>query len=983
MQAVACQRHLARGFVTALALTVLSLPPAAAQSWYRDAAGKVVGSPPQTPAQLLDFCVANPRRCSISVNNLSAGWQRNLQADRLNPIASTYKLVTLLEYAQRVADGRMQPTRRLPRDQWARFWIGADGEELRRTSAGPVVDERGATYQVRRIGGRQMSGALRRSWEYLRRPRRITLDDLAGVMIRFSDNAAADWMRYQFGGRSFEHLIESRLSGYHDTPPSINAMFLTYFLNPEQPGRPAVGARMLSAYSGYETRGYRDQAARWFARLEDRRYVSQARSCQPAVLPWDQRIGTCPPSVIEPGEEQMRQLFNRYSVQSNTRTQTRLMTRMLKRDLLDPAAHRVAERALEYRLDPVKFRDPGFRNLFRRYGAKSGSLRTHRGLSVLAWTAYFESQPDADGTTSRGAVSIHLRDLPGRQRDPQGGYSTPDIDFELPLRFAEDVILDRGGLATTLMNLLPVDEPRAELVARVRRLETRSQGPAPATRTLTMEVRVRNIGTAASRVTTDLALFLRAAAGSPVDTKGRPADKALTIPPLGPGESVDLLFDIPVPGGRDFMSLVVDPGDLITESTESGDDDADNNVQWQRLRFATTNYRSIGIRRSSLASGDGLSWRATGTGGSVDIRFQGPGELPARIGRGDRVVFAPGEANEAVGYVDSRDGPDRLSLQQPLGASFTGVPFTVRRAFRNIQSWEDARQGDLVAERRVEVGILYGDGPFRCRPAADSGCQFDRGAATAMATIDGSVTNAAHYMALVAAKGQRHQARSGTGVVLDGEDTVKRGIRIRDHYTRIAGLEMRGFGGASGAAAISVEKARRVLLEDLLIHDFDGAEGPAAGILGERLSDFTLRNSIIYDGGGAGVRIAHPTGSALVQNATVFGMSGPGIREGDGLLEVRNTISMGNGEKDFQVRRGTQDHNLSSDGSAAGPGSLSDRTPARQFRSLVAGARDLHLRSGADAAGAGAVLYPAFRTDIDGELRPVAPSASWNIGADQ
>jgi hypothetical protein len=982
MQVVACQRHLVRGFVTALALVVLSPPPAVAQSWYRDASGEVLGSPPETPAELLEFCVANPRHCSISVNHLSAGWQRHLQADRLNAIASTYKLVTLLVYAQRVADGRTQATRRLSRDHWARFWIGADGEELRPTRTGPVVDEGGGTYQISRAGGRRLSGSLRRSWEYLRRPPRITLDDLAGVMIRFSDNAAADWMLYQFGERSFEHFIESRLSGFHDTPPSINAMFLTYFLNPEQPGRPAIGARMLSAYSGYETRGYRDEMARWFARLEDRRYVSQARSCQPAVLPWDQRIGACPPLLGEPGEEQMRQLFNRYSVQSNTRTQTRLMTRLLKRDLLDPEVHQVAERALEFRLDPGRFRDPRFRNLFRRYGAKSGSLRTHRGLSVLAWTAYFESQPGADGTTRRGAVSIHLRDLPGRQRDPKGGYSTPDIDFELPLRFAEDVILNRNGLATAVMNRLPVEDPRAELVARVRRLETRSHGSDRA-RALAMEVRVRNIGTAATRVATDLALFLRTAPGGAVDAGVRPADKTLPIPRLAPGESLDLLFDIPVPAGRDFISLVVDPGDLVMESTESGHHEANNNVQWQRLRFATTNYRSIGTRRSSLATGDGLLWRATGSDGRVEIRFQGPGELPANIGRGDRVVLAPGQANEAVGYVDSRDGPDRLSLQQPLGVSLTGVAFTIRRAFHNIQSWEDARQGDLVAEQRVEMGILYSDGPFRCRPAADSGCQFDRDRATAMATIDGSVTNAAHYMALAVAKGQRHRARSGTGVVLDGEHAVKHGIRILDHYTRVTGLAMQGFGGAKGAAAISVERARHVLLDGLLIHDFDAAQGPVAGILGGRLSDFTLRNSIIYDGGGAGVRIDRPTASALVQNSTVFGMSGAGIREGDGLLEVRNTISMGNGEEDFQVRRGTQDHNLSSDGTASGPESISDRTPARQFRSLVAEARDLHLRSGADAAGAGIVLYPAFRTDIDGERRPIGPSSSWSIGADQ
>jgi len=136
---------------------------------------------------------------------------------------------------------------------------------------------------------------------------------------------------------------------------------------------------------------------------------------------------------------------------------------------------------------------------------------------------------------------------------------------------------------------------------------------------------------------------------------------------------------------------------------------------------------------------------------------------------------------------------------------------------------------------------------------------------------------------------------------------------------------MRGFGGPRGAAAVSIERARNVLLDGLLIHDFDGTGGTAAGILGGQLGDFVVRNSIIYDGGGAGVRMDRPTASGLVQNCTVFGMSGTGISEGDGLLNVHNTISMGNGEADFQIRRGNQDHNLSSDGSAAGRGSMTGR----------------------------------------------------------
>lgn len=965
-----------------LALVVLSTQPAGAHTWNLKADGSVIGDPPKTPAQLLDFCVTNPGRCSISVQHVSGQWERHLQADRLNPVASTYKLLTLLGYAQRVADGRTRPTQRLSRDQWARFWIGADGEELRSTRTGPIVDANGGTYRIRRVDGRPSSGALRRSWVHLDRPPRVTVDDLAQVMIRYSDNAAADWFLHAFGEPFFESFIDRQLSGYHDTPPSINAMFLSYFLNPDVPGRPAIGERMLSAYSGYPARGFRDEMARWFSRLEDPGFVARARSCQPAVLPWDQRIGACPPQVGEPGEEQLRRLFNRYSVQSTTRSQAHFMTRMLERSLLDAAAHDVAERSLEFRLDPRRFRDPRFRNAFRRYGAKSGSYRTNRGLSVLAWSAYFESQPAADGSTSKGAVSIQLRDLPGRQRDAQGGYSTADIPFELPLRFAEDVILNRGGLATALMRRLPAQTARPELVARVRRLEPRANA-VDTERTLIMELRVRNIGAAATGTTTEVALFLRRAAGGPAEADAEPADQSRPVPQLAPGESVDLLFDVPVPAGRDFVSLVVDPQNRVVESTEVGDGGAGDNVQWERLRFPTVNVRSIGTRRGLLDAGDGRERRASGSAGSFTIRFDGAGRLAEVVGRGDKLVLAPGTVDEVIGHVASHDGKNRLTLQQPLGRSLVDVPFTIQRAFHNIQSWEDARQGDLVADERIEVGVLYGDGPLRCRPRAESGCRFDGDRAVAMATIDGSVTNAAHYLSLEVADGQRHHGAIGTGVVLDGEGAVDYGLRILDPHTRIAGLTLKSFGGRGRAVAISVERARHVLLENLLIHNFDGAEKPVAGVLGGPFGDFTLRNSVIHDGGGTGVAIDRPTASGRVENCTVVAMSAAGIREGDGLLDVRNTISMGNGGIDFRVQRGRQDHNLSSDGSAAGPGSITDRPAERQFLSLSAETRDLHLRPGADAAGAGSVLYPAFGTDIDGEPRPIGPSASWNIGADQ
>lgn len=130
-----------------------------------------------------------------------------------------------------------------------------------------------------------------------------------------------------------------------------------------------------------------------------------------------------------------------------------------------------------------------------------------------------------------------------------------------------------------------------------------------------------------------------------------------------------------------------------------------------------------------------------------------------------------------IGHVASREGANAVRLQQPIGATFTGAPFVIRRAFRDIQTWENAREGDLVAEQRVEVGVLYDDEPS------------------------------------------------------------------------------------------------------------------AAGLLAGTLGDFGIRNSIVHDG-GTGVRIDRPNATGSVANCTVFAMSGWGVREGSGLLDVRNTIAM-------------------------------------------------------------------------------------------
>ena len=129
-------------------------------------------------------------------------------------------------------------------------------------------------------------------------------------------------------------------------------------------------------------------------------------------------------------------------------------------------------------------------------------------------------------------------------------------------------------------------------------------------------------------------------------------------------------------------------------------------------------------------------------------------------------------------------------------------------------------------------------------------------------------------------------------------------------------------------------------------------------------------------------------------------MRGWGVDEALGRVSAVNTMAMGNAKGDFRIRRGTQLHNISSDRSAAGEGSMVFLKAADQFVSIVPGAEDFHLKEGATAVDAGrnlaeearsrrAALPPAalhgrpstVAADIDGQER-IAENAG-DIGADE
>ena len=390
------------------------------------------------------------------------------------------------------------------------------------------------------------------------------------------------------------------------------------------------------------------------------------------------------------------------------------------------------------------------------------------------------------------------------------------------------------------------------------------------------------------------------------------------------------------------------------------------------------NYRSIGTNNAELFN--------TGTASvvqdQVTVTFTGGGPLPDTVGRGDEIVIDDEEL-----YILSRDSDTQVTLQTPaVKVHDVNEEFAIRRAYTSIQAWVNDRNGNLVREDRLEVGVCYNDGPFTTRKH------------WTLAHIQGSKTDRDHFMWLTAAETAQHKGAAGKGVILDGLNRARCGILIEDDYTRVDGLELKNFGHCLVPAAVAVRYAKGVVLERLIVHDFDVRHRESFGIKGGVHSDFIARNCIIYNGGTAGIVTRWKTSKAAVENCTIFGMNGKGVDERHGLVSAVNTISMGNRE-DFAIRRGAQSHNISSDRTAAGDGSMAFLKPIDQFVSIDPGAEDFHLRdtsgavdTGMNLAAAPAPVNSLARTtvapatddgliDIDGTDR--AEEDAWDIGADE
>jgi hypothetical protein len=379
-----------------------------------------------------------------------------------------------------------------------------------------------------------------------------------------------------------------------------------------------------------------------------------------------------------------------------------------------------------------------------------------------------------------------------------------------------------------------------------------------------------------------------------------------------------------------------------------------------------TFYRSIGTDTGVVY---GVGDASVALGSSI-VTFGFGADLPTNVGCGDEL-----EIGAETFYILSRDSATQVTVQLPAATPHSNEAYTIQRVYNTLQAWEDDVDGDLVADKRSEIGVCYNDGWFTDR-----------------LVISGSTTDADHYMRLTVAEGQRHNGLPNTGAGVDG---ITFGgldsITVEDEYTRSEWLEIKAATNAGDAIFFDDSPpADNGLVYGVFVHSH--WQNSNAGVR-TAAPNTTIRNSFFTGGTTSAIAVDTGCTMAIIENCTMIGNSagGMGVSDGPGTtVSIKNTISVNHpAGDDFKLWSNIAyfDYNMFSSvtpGFATpqdGGNQLPPSTLERLFVDVSNPALpDLHLETwGHHAGNTGLDLSSDFTDDIDGTTRV----DSWDIGADE
>ena len=337
-------------------------------------------------------------------------------------------------------------------------------------------------------------------------------------------------------------------------------------------------------------------------------------------------------------------------------------------------------------------------------------------------------------------------------------------------------------------------------------------------------------------------------------------------------------------------------------------------------------------------------------------------------------------------------------------ATVTKTIGTTGRDYSTIAAWEaDLDEGTIYGAGDDAVAEIYNDSAF-----------------DETVIVNGGSTIGLNSIKMTVPSGERHDGTAGSGarVVLTSKSTaITFNVATAVLNFTLEWLELDDNSqGADSGVILNLDdtgtSGNSQYYQGCIIHGAQNVGGGKTQAIENRKNDagtYNIQNNFIYaidgsPGGREGFGLYNNlTGSSRVlnvQNCTVHDIAGDhgsndsvGFRYRDATNNtIRNCIStnvVNTGSASgfcydpSSASSATVTHNLSSDATASGTGSLTNKPAADQFVSTVVGSEDLHLKSGADAIDAATDLGTTptgVNIDIDGRDRD-AEGDIWDMGA--
>ncbi len=324
----------------AFAFTQRKLIATIVENWDVISAEAESASAAENTDAFVNYLAAHPDRVSIATWPVGApekGWFHD--ADTPRPLASTVKILVLVEYAQQVADGRIDPSEKVPLAKW-------EAHHLPGTDGGAHAKALSDLQEKKLIVDEQ-----------------VPLSAIARAMIVRSDNAATDLLMHRVGREALESLPERLGLSGQEAPSPLNGAFLVAMSPPSDQAPMA----WIAEVEGRGRASLRDEAWR----------MSQQMVGDVAFREgWQARLEK---DGMNLDLRAQREFARRLATRGTARGYAQLMEQVLSAPA-DAGWAKVASELLEWPLE----KGPKLRERFDRLGTKGGTLM---GVLTSAWYA--------------------------------------------------------------------------------------------------------------------------------------------------------------------------------------------------------------------------------------------------------------------------------------------------------------------------------------------------------------------------------------------------------------------------------------------------------------------------------------------------------------------------------------------------------------------------------------------------------------------